>query len=72
MPRNISIENNPVEQFLSEHKNVVYSFRSLKRHIPHTKNAIYFYAKNSSHVRSAEPIEVGCGKEGFCAFTYQE
>lgn len=61
---------NPVEDFLSDNKNVIYSIRSLSKQLNIKKCQVYYYYTKSDNIIKAKPIMVGSGKSKLKIFKY--
>jgi hypothetical protein len=61
---------NPVEEFLSDNKNVIYSIRSLSKELNIKKRQVYYYYTKSDNIIKATPIMVGSGKSKLNIFKY--
>ena len=61
---------NPVEDFLCENKNIIYSIRSLSKELGIKKRQVYYYYTISDNIIKATPNMVGSGKSKFNIFKY--
>lgn len=61
---------NPVEEFLLNNKNVIYSIHSLSKHLNIRKKEIYYYYTRSNNIGIIKPIMVGSGKAKLNIFKY--
>ena len=63
---------NPVEEFLSNNKNVTYSCKTMSKRLNMRGKDIIYYALSSSNLKRVPPIEVGCGKHSMLIFKYED
>ena len=63
---------NPVEEFLSNNKNVTYSCKTMSKRLDMREKDVIYYALSSSTLKRVRPIEVGCGKHSMLIFKYED
>ena len=63
---------NPVEEFLCDNKNVVYSIRNLSKHLNIKKKQVYYHYLQSNKIIKPKPITIGSGKTHLNIFKYQD
>ena len=63
---------NPVEEFLSNNKNVIYSCKTMSKRLNMRGMDVIYYALSSSNLKRVPPIEVGCGKHSLLLFKYED
>ena len=63
---------NPVEEFLSNNKNVTYSCKTMSKRLNMRGKDVIYYSLSSSNLKRVPPIEVGCGKREIHVYTYVE
>lgn len=63
---------NPIENFLYNNKNVIYSCKTMSKILKMRKKEIIFYALSSSKLKQSKPFDVGCGKKSMLIFKYQD
>jgi len=61
---------NPVEEYLSNNKNVKLSIKSLSKRLDMKKKQVYYYTTKSDHIRKIDPLEVGSLKTVINVFEY--
>ena len=72
MPGKFRGEVNPVEEYLKQHKGVIYSVRTMKRELGLSSRKLVYFANQSKNIRLADPLEVGSNRKAFNIYTYQE
>ena len=63
---------NPVENFLFENKNVIYSCKSISKKLFMHKKEVIYHAFSSENLRLVEPYDVGSGKKHLLIFKYKD
>lgn len=66
------LDNNILENFLKENKNITYSIKTLSKRLNVKKKHIYFLYKQSNNIKKGNPLEVGSNKHSFNIFKYNE
>jgi len=62
---------NPVEEFLSNNKNVTYSCKTMSKRLNMRGKDIIYYALSSPNLKRVPPAQVGCGKHSMLIFKYE-
>ena len=62
---------NPVEDFLYNNKNIIYSCKTMSKKLNMRGKDIIYYALSSSNLKRVSPIEVGSGKHSMLIFKYK-
>ena len=63
---------NPVEKFLFENKNVIYSCKSISKKLFMHKKEVIYHAFSSQNLMLVKPYEVGCCKKRLLIFKYKD
>jgi len=63
---------NPVEEFLSNNKNVIYSCKTISKRLNMRGKDVIYYALSSSNLKRENPKCVGCGKHSMLIFKYED
>ena len=63
---------NPVEEFLSNNKNVTYSCKTMSKRLNMRRKDVIYYALSSPNLKRVSSIEVGCGKQSMLIFKYED
>ena len=63
---------NPVEEFLSNNKNVTYSCKTMSKRMNMRRKDVIYYALSSSSLKRVQPIKVGCRKHSMLIFKYED
>ena len=63
---------NPVEEFLSNNKNVTYSCKTMSKRLNMRGKDVIYYALSSSSLTQVPPVQVGCGKRSMLIFKYED
>ena len=61
---------NPVENFLKEYNNTIYSIKTLSKKLRLKKRQIYFYCVISPKISKSHSFNVGSGKKNLNIFKY--
>lgn len=63
---------NPVEDFLSNNKNITYSCKTMAKRLNMRRKDVIYYALTSSNLKLIPPLEVGSGKRSMLIFKYED
>jgi len=62
--------DNPVELFLFNNKNIIFSIKTLSKKLGLRKRTIYYFYKISNNIIKNKSYEVGCGKSNINIFSH--
>ena len=63
---------NPVEEFLSNNKNVTYSCKTMSKRLNMRGKDVIYHALSSCNLKRVNPLDVGCGKRSMLIFKYED
>jgi len=61
---------NPVEEFLFQKQNIIFSIKKLSKTLKIRKRQVYYYYNISNNIIKIKPLQVGCGKSKLNIFKF--
>lgn len=68
--KKVYVDYNPVEEFLENNKNVIFSSKHIAKKLNISNKSAIFYANNSDNIVHNKSHEVGSGKHKLNIYSY--